>query len=116
MADACFGAESEFKEFDLKLTENEPSGTLASAITITLPSGRKGELILLAIGESENHEILGILVHESLHTSWHILNTVGIHIEHENHEAQAYLLEYIFVQCKLAVEHYIKTYKLKIKL
>jgi hypothetical protein len=38
------------------------------------------------------------LVHEAVHAAWHILNHVGVEIEFENHEVQAYLVDYIFHQ------------------
>lgn len=39
---------------------------------------------------------LSVVAHECLHMSWYILNAVGVTVDAFNHEAQAYLLEYLF--------------------
>jgi hypothetical protein len=43
------------------------------------------------------------VVHECLHTAWHILNHKGIYVEVDNHEALSYLQGYLFgkIQTKL---------------
>lgn len=38
----------------------------------------------------------GVLCHESVHAAWRILDYVGVKVKHSNHEALAYLTEYIF--------------------
>ena len=112
MEDACFGAKSEFEDLDL---DHELLSNLAMAVTIT-KSGYSAHLILMGMDSVKTHDLLGILAHECLHTSWHILEKVGVQLDAINHEAQAYLLEHIFKNCKDALKHYIKTYKLKHKL
>jgi len=36
-----------------------------------------------------------IIAHESLHLTWYILDSIGLEVNSKNHEAQAYLLEYL---------------------
>ena len=40
----------------------------------------------------------GTLIHELLHASWSLLDYVGIKLTENNHEAQAYLLDYLYTQ------------------
>ena len=75
-----------------------------------------GNIILISMEHAHKHPVLATCAHESVHVSWDILDRVGVKITPDNHEAQAYLVDYIFDMCKTAVEHYIKTYKLKIKI
>ena len=35
------------------------------------------------------------IIHEAVHLSWYILESVGVKITGENHEAQAYLIEFL---------------------
>lgn len=53
-----------------------------------------------------------IVVHESLHISWFFLEWLGIEVTVDNHEALAYLQEYIF---KSIMEIYNKNKKSKVK-
>jgi hypothetical protein len=41
-----------------------------------------------------------VITHESLHISWYICEYVGIGLTPNNHEAQAYILEYIVDKVK----------------
>lgn len=41
-----------------------------------------------------------VITHESLHISWYICEYVGIGLTPNNHEAQAYILEYIVNKVK----------------
>lgn len=40
------------------------------------------------------------LVHECVHTAWHILDHVSIKLAADNHEALAYTVDWIFGECK----------------
>jgi len=114
MDDAAYGAESEFP--GLELGEFSNTGEVACAIRMVAEEGNSANVILIGIKEVGNIDLLGICAHECLHSSWHILDQVGVELTVENHEAQAYLMEFLFKNCKNAVKHYIKTYKLKTKL
>lgn len=117
--EAKYGAEEEFK--DLNIHEDEVHGMVACVFTVENKQGHRGHIMLIGMDEfldpEENDiDLLSVCAHESLHLSWRILDAVGIDINVNNHEAQAYLLEYLFKNCKEAIKHYIKTYKLKITL
>lgn len=43
----------------------------------------------------EGSEIDKLIAHESLHISWYVCEYLGIKLSPNNHEAQAYLIEYI---------------------
>ncbi len=43
---------------------------------------------------------LSTIVHESTHASWYILSTMGVHLNADNHEAQSYLIEYLFEEIR----------------
>jgi hypothetical protein len=38
------------------------------------------------------------VVHEVVHISWHLLDYIGIKLDADNHEAQAYLIEFLYNQ------------------
>lgn len=44
---------------------------------------------------TEHENLVQVISHESLHISWYICEYVGIGLSPKNHEAQAYMLEYI---------------------
>ncbi|MHA1347421.1 MAG: hypothetical protein ACTSO3_13560 [Candidatus Heimdallarchaeaceae archaeon] len=44
---------------------------------------------------TEHENLVQVIVHESLHISWYICEYVGIGLTPKNHEAQAYILEYV---------------------
>jgi len=44
---------------------------------------------------TEHENLSEVISHESLHISWYICEHVGIGLTPKNHEAQAYILEYI---------------------
>lgn len=44
---------------------------------------------------TEHENLVQVISHESLHISWYICEYVGIGLSPKNHEAQAYILEYI---------------------
>jgi len=53
-----------------------------------------GLFILLNTGEIPNSPtMLSTIVHECTHLSWHILDGVGVDIDQNNHEVQAYVME-----------------------
>ena len=61
-----------------------------------------------------HNELLSVVCHESLHMSYFMLDKVGVYVDHDNHEAQAYVQQRIFQECKLSLEDYIKRQKLDI--
>ena len=44
------------------------------------------------------------IVHEAVHLSWYILESVGIKVTAENHEAQAYLVEFLVKKIKEVIK------------
>ena len=44
---------------------------------------------------TEHENLPQMIAHESLHVSWYICEYLGIKLSTVNHEAQAYILEYI---------------------
>lgn len=71
--------------------------------------------IMLLDANTTSLPINSIIAHESTHLSWWILEHVGVEIDANNHEAQAYVLENIFTNVCKAVEEYNKFYKPKTK-
>lgn len=112
IAEAAAGAEFEYKGLDLSDLKGGAGGYAIRATN----DGHMANIILLSLDAAKSDNLLVICAHESVHVSWDILGGVGIEITPDNHEAQAYLMDHIFGACKWAIEHYIKTYKLKIKL
>ena len=110
--EAAAGAMFEYKGLDLSDIKEGAGGYAIRATN----KGLMANIILISIDAAKTDNLLVICAHESVHISWDILYGVGVHLEAENHEAQAYLVDHIFGACKYAIEHYIKTYKLKIKL
>jgi hypothetical protein len=111
--DVAQGAEYDWPGLDLSDLYDE--GAIAYAVRFT-SNGLMGNVILISMEGSTKASLLETCAHESVHVSWDILEHVGVKLTADNHEAQAYLVDYIFGMCKDALEHYIKTYKLKIKL
>ena len=48
---------------------------------------------IMIISETEND---GVIVHEAVHTAWHILDHAGVIICIDNHESLAYLTEWLY--------------------
>lgn len=111
--DAALFAEKDWSGLDL---QGELDGMLASAVEISHPDGGTGFIMLLSPEEDKVEDILSIAAHEALHLSWYVLDYVNIKVSRENHEAQAYLVESIFLNMKHALKDYSKRYKLKINL
>lgn len=55
----------------------------------------QGSRLFLVIRD-EREFTPGTLAHEALHLSWYITDTVGIQLSVGNHEAQAYLVGWLF--------------------
>lgn len=113
MEDCKYGAELDFKNLDLSHIENS---TLATAVQLVAKEGSTTNLILIPVDQASDYNILTTCAHEAVHIAWYILDVVGISLTVDNHEAQAYLVDYIFGGCKDAIEDYKKKYKLKFKL
>ena len=39
-----------------------------------------------------------LVMHESIHAAWDVLNHVGVNVDYDNQEALTYLAEYIFTE------------------
>lgn len=51
--------------------------------------------VRFAILLQEHNDLVKVIAHESLHLSWYICGALGIELSLNNHEPQAYILEYI---------------------
>ena len=56
----------------------------------------KGENKFIIVITNETN--VATIAHECVHLTWYILESVGVKVNLENHEAQAYLLEYIIFE------------------
>ena len=109
--DCIHGVQTEFPNLNMDL--NSTLGNIASAFTITSDKGHSAFVIFLSMEMVGDHDLLALAAHESVHASWHLLHKVGVELDAYNHEAHAYLTEFIFKHFKNALKHYIKNYKLK---
>lgn len=89
-----------------KLSEIDIEGMDACTASVQLINGNYlGELIYVDTEYMSKHKfslsaIIGIISHEALHATFHILEDVGIEIKAEDsNEAATYLLEYIVKCC-----------------
>lgn len=73
-------------------------------------------MILLSPNQNNADIILSTCAHESLHVSWYMCDLLGIKLDDSNHEAQCYIMQRIFQNCKDSIQDYIKRYRLDIKL
>jgi hypothetical protein len=77
------------------------------AKSLSLGSGKgKKFLMLIGTGTLTRDDLERLLVHESLHLSWYVCDAVGIKLSIDNHEAQAYIIEYIYDRISEFVEDY----------
>lgn len=112
LRDCASAIEARFKGLEL---DDIREGACGYAIRAFNEDGNMLNIIMLNMRVAKYESVLVTCAHECLHTSWDILDGVGIQLSQDNHEAQAYLLDHIFEACKESVEDYIKRYKLKIK-
>ena len=56
----------------------------------------KGENKFIIVITNETN--VATIAHECVHLTWYILESVGVKVNLENHESQAYLLEYIIFE------------------
>lgn len=75
------------KAFGIKI---EDGNCLAKSIKFSNKNESKFAMLI-----TENDRMVEIIAHESLHLSWYICEYLGIGLAYDNHEAQAYILEYI---------------------
>lgn len=66
----------------------------ARGISFTVPCA-SGEVKFVQFAEDDI-----TMVHESIHTAWHILDHAGIELTVDNHEALAYTVEWIVNECR----------------
>lgn len=97
------------KGFNPEISPN----TGAKAITMVHPE--KGTSYVVLLGTKVPLDIYMVACHEALHLSWWMADAVGIELYPENHEAQAYILQNIFLELKNAIEEYNNAYKPKTK-
>lgn len=75
------------KDFGIKI---ENSNCLAKSIQFSSGSETKFAMLI-----KDDDKMAQVIAHESLHLSWYICEYLGIKLNYENHEAQAYILEHI---------------------
>lgn len=96
MKDATVHAESMYP--GLKLSQSRTSGALG--YSFLLKHDELGNHLCLLVGLAgsdfdveEQPSVLSTIVHEAVHLSWYIMDIVGIEVNAENNEIQAYLIE-----------------------
>ena len=77
------------KKFDGIITEDMEIG--CGGYVRTFHDDQTGEVVTIMYVTC-----IRTLAHESLHAAWSILDTVGVKCKANNHEALAYLMDYIF--------------------
>lgn len=101
----------------INATWNVDIGSNADGTAMILEEAETGDkafIIRLSPGIRNPDNLAKTIVHECLHMSWYVLDYVGVEIDADNHEAQAYLQEDIFDSIRICVKDYLKKNKLKI--
>lgn len=111
--DAVAGAEKEWKGLDL---QDSIVSNLAFACSTCNSTNACINLLFFSTEYIDRECIPALCAHEALHAAWHMLDRIGVQVDIQNHEALAYLTEYITKESLECIKHYIKTYKLKTKI
>jgi hypothetical protein len=97
--------EKEFKGLELNIDKN----TVGYGMSISHPNSGKVFNMILVIDKKTDHKKLNsIIAHESLHLSYYICDYLGIIVDSNNHEAQAYIMESIFSSIAENKDEFIK--------
>lgn len=80
-----------------KKYEFEPTSTDhgVSGLAFSIEMHPTGEIKFIQYAQDEQ-----TLVHECVHSAFHILDHVGVKLKANNHEALAYTVDWIFGECK----------------
>lgn len=66
-----------------------------SGISFVMECHPTGEVKFVQFAEDDQ-----TLVHECVHTAWHVLDQAGVKVTASNHEALAYTTDWIYGECK----------------
>lgn len=80
------------RQYKYDLTDDATSMGTCSGWVMTLDNPEFASVTILYA------EDLQTLVHESVHAAWRILTYLGVEVDEDNHEALAYLVDYIYGQ------------------
>lgn len=83
------------KKFKYDCEDDNISAHGLLGISFTIECQPTGEVKFVQFAEDEQ-----TLVHECVHTAWHVLDHVGIKVSADNHEALAYTTDWIYGECK----------------
>lgn len=114
VSDAAIYAEADHPGVGFSDFINPSTG--AYAIQLDHPEEGLAYCILLGVdrfGPEYNMNPHSTIAHEALHLSWFMGNELGLKYNYDNHEAQAYLMQYITESTIHILEDYCKRYKIK---
>lgn len=82
-----------------------------AAYAVELAHPEYGSEFVICLESDPKLSMHSIIPHESLHLSWFICSLIGLKLDYDNHEAQAYILGEITEHAFKALEDYNKQYK-----
>lgn len=77
------------------MTETDFSSGDFSAMTLFTPNPDTGIPCITITFKSVEYYNASEVIHESIHAAWDVLDAVGVKVSRSNHEALAYLADYI---------------------
>lgn len=102
------------KQFPGTSLSGDPKFYSGCVLTLTdNDNGLKYFIVMLSVNKDTKDQIDQILVHECVHAAWRVLDSAGVDLTADNHEALAYLTEFLFEHGQTSLKNYSDQKKIK---